>query len=168
MRFARSRVSLAAAIVGSALLVATPPPASAATARATIVSTPATATVSADGEHVDVRVTYRCRNTRNVRYYLAGEVNQSSGVWEQPDYHQLRYSIGYRGETGIVTARCTGGRVTQTLRYLRYWGNTDRTEALHAGPAFFRFHLDARAATGPGWYQDVDRDALVERTITVL
>ncbi len=157
-----SVTAVAAAVVTSALLVAAPP-AQAATAGATVVSTPSVLRISADLGHANVRVTYRCTNTSEVRYYLDGMISQDA----VPDTY---YSIGYRNATGLVEARCTGRRVTQTFRFLRswWWGAPAPQPELQAGPADFTFHLDARGASGEGWYLDLEPDAIVHRTVTLV
>ena len=114
-------------------------------------------------KHIDVRVTYRCKNTKKVRYYLDGQISQY-------DVPETYYSIGYRNVSGTVTAICTGGNVTQTLRFGRswWWGEPETQPRLHDGTAQFRFRLDARAATGPGWYQNENPDSVAEHDVKLL
>lgn len=155
---------LATIITAAATLFVTPAPAQAATATATVLATPGTVYISVDRTYINVRVTYKCRNTKLIRYYLSGEVSQFDTVTAD-----TYYSIGYRGENGTVTAKCTGGRVTQTLKYLRNWyGGQAGAAQMQPGAAYFRFYLDARAATGPGWYQDENPDSIVQKTVTLV
>jgi hypothetical protein len=161
MHHARLRTLLAVTLTALALVFATPAGAQAARrASADILSTPRTVYVSGDLTYIDVRVKYRCRNTKQVRYYLTGQVSQDA-------VPETYYSIGYRGVSGIVPAKCTRRKVRQTLRLVRswWWGEPDAQPRLQAGWADFRFHLDARAATGPGWYQDENPDMIVQRTV---
>ncbi len=158
----RGMKALIAATLAMPTVLMAPTPAEAAPrATAAIFSTPATVYVSADRSYADVKVTYKCKNTNQVRYYLDGQLDQDVVPYTY-------YSIGYRGVSGIVQARCTGGRVTQTLRYVRSWWWGEPEPQLQSAPAHLRFHLDARAATGAGWYQDMKPDDTVDRTVTLV
>lgn len=170
-RTSRATALLGATVCASALLVAAPssvkaapgPAAAPVTRRgeasARVVRTPARLRVSPDLGRIDVRVTYRCQNTTRVTYYLTALVTQA-------DVPETHYSIGFRGEAPLLTARCTGDRVTQTLRLARSWwyyGNPDPQPQLHPGPARLELELDARGATAPGspgWYDDLEPDAV--------
>lgn len=187
MRALRSTTVLATAVAGSALLVASVPaegapaqapetpavhasrvPARTADvppAGASILSMPATVRVSDDLGHINLRVSYLCTNATDVRYYLLGSVHQET-VPPGPDY-----SIGFRNASGLVMARCTGRRVTQTLHLLRdeWWGAPAPEPQLHPGQATINFLLDAKAApSNGGWASDRQPDAFVTGTVNVL
>lgn len=163
----RPKAALAVLLTAVTILAATTWTAEAAAKpSATVLSAPRTVYTSPDRTYIKVRVTYKCRNTRQVTYYLSGGIFQSA----VPDTY---YSIGYRNETGTVRAKCTGAKVTQTLKYMRSWwyeGSSEPQPQLQAGPVDFSFDLDARGATGvgAGWYDDKNPDYTVERTITLV
>ena len=163
MRSTRATTLLAASLTAPALLLTTPTAAHASHASATVVTTSATVAVRTGASHLDVEVTYRCKNTKQVRYYLNARVSQV----DVPDTH---YSVGYRGETGVVAADCNRGRVTQTLRLARswWWGTAETQPELRPGNASLTVNLDARAATGAGWYEDVEADSAVTRTVVLV
>jgi hypothetical protein len=163
----RLKAALALLLTAATILTATSWTAEAAAKpSATVLSAPRTVYTSPDLTHIKVRVTYKCRNTNRVTYYLSGGIFQAA----VPDTY---YSIGYRNETGIVRAKCTGAKVTQTLKYMRSWwyeGSSEPQPQLQAGPADFSFDLDARGAqgVGAGWYDDKDPDFTVERTVNLV
>ena len=136
-------------------------------ASARVAWTPERLRVTQDRSRIDLRVTYRCRNTTKVTYYLTALVTQA-------DVPQTHYSIGFRGEAPLLRARCTGRQVTQTLRLARSWwyeGNPEPQPQLHAGLGQLELELDARGATAPGspgWYDDREPDALVAGSVTLL
>lgn len=163
MRSTLARTVLVASLTSAAMLLTTPTAAHAAQASATVVATSATVTVQTGSSALDVEVTYRCKNTKQVRYFLNARVSQV----DVPDTH---YSVGYRGETGLVAADCARGRVTQTLRLARswWWGTADTQPEFRPGNASLTVNLDARAATDAGWYEDVERDSTVTRTVVLV
>ena len=163
MRSTRASTLLLASLTAPAMLFMTPAAAHAAQASATVMATSATVAVQPGSSHLDVEVTYRCKNTKQVRYYLNARVSQ-------PDVPDTHYSLGYRGETGLVAADCNRGRVTQTLRLARswWWGTADTQPELRPGNASLTVNLDARAATGTGWYEDVEGDSAVTRSVVLV
>jgi len=188
MHASRAAVLLSASVCASALLVAAPQvvsaespsttaptvPTQASTtaniqeaASARVAWTPERLRVSQDRSRIDLRVTYRCRNTSKVTYYLTALVTQA-------DVPQTHYSIGFRGEAPLLQARCTGRPVTQTLRLARSWwyeADPEPQPQLHAGLAQLELELDARGATAPGspgWYDDLEPDALSAGSVTML
>jgi hypothetical protein len=171
MHASRTTALLGAVVSTAALLVAAPASVDAATgqdeASARVVWTPERLRVSPDLARINLRVVYRCRNTTKVTYYLTALVTQA-------DVPETHYSIGFRGEAPLLTARCTGRRVTQTLRLARSWwydGNPDPQPRLHPGLAQLEVELDARGATAPGspgWYEDLEPDALVTGSVRLL
>ncbi len=171
MPASRFTALLGAGACASALLVAAPPTVDAATvpqqASARIAWTPARLRMSPDRSRINLRLTYRCRNTSKVTYYLTALVTQA-------DVPETHYSIGFRGEAPLLRARCTGRRVTRTLRLARSWwydGNPAPQPQLHRGLGQLEVELDARGATAPGspgWYQDLEPDALVAGSVSLL
>jgi hypothetical protein len=163
MRSTRARTLLVASLTAPTMLFMTPTAAQAARASATVVATSETVAVEASSSYVDVDVTYRCKNTKQVRYFLNARVSQL----DVPDTY---YSAGYRGETGLVAADCSRGRVTQTVRLARswWWGTADTQPQLTPGNASLTVTLDARAATDAGWYEDVEQDSTLTQTVVLV
>jgi hypothetical protein len=149
------------AFVSGAVLAASPVSASAAVQSSTPTARD-TATVSADGESVAVKVSYTCTNTQRLTHYVTARVTQES---EQAP--GAAYVVGFRSDTGgLRAARCTGTKVTQTLT-LRKDGLTAAVYAdwsLAAGEATLEVTLERRHATGyqAGWYDLMDTKSLMK------
>lgn len=147
------------AFVSGAVLAASPVSAFAAVQSSTPTADD-TATVSADGESVSVRVSYTCTNTKRLTHYVTARITQ-----EDEQAPGAAYVVGFRSDTGgIKAARCTGKKVTQTLTLAK----DGLTAAVYAdwsladGEAALDVTLERRHATGyqAGWYDLMDTKSL--------